>query len=110
MKIGEKIKILRKSSNISQEVLAQRLNVNRNCLSRVETGKVDPTITMVKDIATIFNVDIASLVDMKSGSMSYDDKIKLITEGCYYLTDKDLDFVIRMISIMREEYVRRSSD
>lgn len=110
MKIGEKIQSLRKSSGMSQEVLAQKLNVNRNCLSRIETGKVDPTITMVKEISTIFNVDIASLADMKSRSLSYDEKIKLINDGCYYLTDKDLDFIVRMISVMREEYVKRAND
>ncbi len=110
MKIGEKIKSLRKSNGMSQEVLAQKLNVNRNLLSRVETGKNDPTITMVKDIATIFNVDIASLADMKSKSMSYDEKMKIINDGCYYLTDKDLDMIVRMISVMREEYVKRSDN
>lgn len=110
MGIGEKIRTLRKSNNISQEVLAQKLNVNRNCLSRVETGKVDPTITMVMDVANIFDVDIASLVGMRQNSVSFEEKIKLITDGCYNLTEKDLDFILRMISIMREEYVRRSSD
>ena len=95
---------------MSQEVLAQKLNVNRNGLSRVETGKVDPSITMVKQIAEIFNVDIASLADVRTNSLSYNEKIKIIKDGCYYLTDKDLDFIIRIISVMREEYVRRSSD
>lgn len=110
MKIGEKIQTLRKSNGISQEVLAQRLNVNRNCLSRVETCKVDPTISMVLDISAIFNVSVESLLGVKDNSISYEEKIKEITDGCYYLTNKDLDFVLRMVSILREEYVKRSNN
>ena len=43
MKLGEKIKSLRKSKGISQEELAAMLKINRNYLSRVETGKSEPT-------------------------------------------------------------------
>ena len=110
MRIGDKIRTLRKNSGMSQEVLAQKLNVNRNCLSRVETGKVDPTITMVKEIAVIFKIDIASLVDLKTSSLDYEQKIKYITDGCYQLTEKDLDFVMRVVSVLSEEYVKRSSN
>ena len=42
MKLGEKIKYLRKSKGISQEELATMLKINRNFLSRIETGKSDP--------------------------------------------------------------------
>lgn len=41
MKLGEKIKYLRKSKGISQEELATMLKINRNFLSRIETGKSD---------------------------------------------------------------------
>lgn len=108
MKIGEKIQSLRKSSGMSQEVLAQKLNVNRNLLSRVETGKNDPDFSLVVNVSKIFNVDIASLADLDNKSLSYEDKIKEINDGCYYLTDNDLDLVIRMISVLKEEYVKRS--
>ena len=63
MKLGEKIKLLRKSKNISQEQLASMLNINRNYLSRVETGKSEPSSSVLKNIATIFNIDLNSLKD-----------------------------------------------
>ena len=43
MKLGEKIKLLRKGKKISQEELANMLKINRNYLSRIETGKYEPT-------------------------------------------------------------------
>ena len=39
VKIGDKIQSLRKNNSMSQEELAAELRINRNCLSRIETGK-----------------------------------------------------------------------
>lgn len=106
MKLGEKIKYLRKSKNISQEELATMLKINRNYLSRIETGKSEPSSSILKHIAEIFNIDLNSLLDISVEKMQIDNKIKFIEDNCKYLHDKDLDFIIRIISVMREEYVK----
>ena len=99
MKLGEKIKYLRKSKGISQEELATMLKINRNFLSRIETGKSDPN-------AGILN----SLLDINNSEEQGIDKIKYITENCKYLQDKDLEFIVRIMSVMREEYVKINTD
>ena len=108
MDFGNKVQVLRKSHGISQENLAAILKINRNYLSRIETGKSEPTLSIIKDIALYFNVDIASLMDIKNNSEKHDDKIKKISEGCRYLMDDDLNFLIRVISIMRKECVKKN--
>ena len=108
MDFGNKVQVLRKSHGISQENLAAILKINRNYLSRIETGKSEPTLSIIKDIALYFNVDIASLMDIKNNSEKHDDKVKKIAEGCRYLMDDDLDFLIRVISIMRKECVKKN--
>lgn len=80
MKLGEKIKYLRKSKGISQEELATMLKINRNFLSRIETGKSDPNAGILKSIAQIFNVDLNSLLDINNSEEQGIDKIKYITE------------------------------
>ena len=105
MKLGEKIKQLRKSKGISQEDLASMLKINRNYLSRIETGKSEPTSGVLKHIAEIFSVDLNSLLDIVDEDKNT-DKIKYIVDNCKYLHDKDLDFIVRVMSIMREEYVK----
>lgn len=45
-------------------------------------------------------------MDIKNNNNSV-NKIKKINEECKYLIDNDLDFLIRIISIMREEYVKK---
>lgn len=106
MKLGEKIKLLRKGKKISQEELANMLKINRNYLSRIETGKSEPTSSVLKNIAKIFNIDLNSPLDINNNDIENTDKIKYIVENCKYLNDSDLDFIVRIISIMREEYVK----
>lgn len=105
MKLGEKIKQLRKSKGISQEELASMLKINRNYLSRIETGKSEPTSSILKHVAEIFSIDLNSLLDITDEDKNT-DKIKYIVDNCRYLHDKDLDFIVRIMSIMREEYVK----
>ena len=107
MDFGKKVQMLRKNHNISQENLASLLKINRNYLSRIETGKSEPTLTIIKDIATFFKVDVASLMGFNNKNMKSSDKIKIITDGCEHLIDSDLDLLIRLISVMREEYVKK---
>ena len=110
MEFGNKVQMLRRNHNISQESLAAILKVNRNYLSRVETGKSEPTLSIIKEIAKYFEVDVATLMDISNASVSSEEKIKKITNGCHHLLDSDLDFILRIISVMREEYVKREKN
>ena len=107
MDFGKKIQMLRKSQGLSQESLAAILNINRNNLSRIENGKSEPTLSIIRNMVNYFKVDVASLMDIEGNSMDVEEKIKLISEECKYLLDNDLNFIIRMISVMREEYVKK---
>lgn len=107
MDFGKKVQSLRKNHGISQENLASLIKINRNYLSRIETGKSEPTLSVIKRIATYFDVDVASLMDIKKSDMNFDEKIKMITDECSYLMDADLDLLIRLISIMKSEYVKK---
>lgn len=106
MEFGEKVKLLRRKHDLSQDSLATILKINRNCLSRIETGKSEPSLSVIRDIAEYFKVDVASLMDVNGEKLDTKEKIKRITDGCQYLMDNDLDFLIRVISVMREEYVK----
>ena len=107
MDFGNKVQMLRRNHNISQESLAAILKVNRNYLSRIETGKSEPTLSVIRDIAKYFEVDVATLMDMQGSSVSSDEKIKKIVNGCHHLLDNYLDFLLRIISVMREECVKK---
>lgn len=59
--IGINIKSERLRRNISQERLAELTNISRNSVSLIETGKINPTILKVLDIADALGTDINEL-------------------------------------------------
>ena len=60
--IGINIKSERLRKGISQEELAEKCDISRNSVSLIETGKINPTILRVIDIARELKVSIESLV------------------------------------------------
>ena len=63
IKIGEKIKFLRKQKNISQETLAEYLGVSFQAVSKWETSAAMPDITLVPAIASFFGISTDELFD-----------------------------------------------
>ena len=60
--IGERIKKARKDKNITQEVLAERLNVSIGYISQVERGVTKISLDLLGAISSVLNCNIASLV------------------------------------------------
>ena len=63
IKLGEKIRSLRKAKNISQEVLAQYLGVSFQAVSKWENGDCLPDVPMIPAIASFFEVSTDELFD-----------------------------------------------
>lgn len=63
IRLGEKIRTLRKRKNISQEVLAQYLGVSFQAISKWENGDTMPDVTMIPAIASFFEVSTDELFD-----------------------------------------------
>lgn len=58
IKLGEKIRSLRKGKNISQEILAQYLGVSFQAVSKWENGDCLPDVLMIPAIAEAVRDDI----------------------------------------------------
>ncbi len=65
LKIGDKIKSLRKAQDITQEKLAAYLNISYQAVSKWENGTALPDITLVPQIANFFGVSADELLGMK---------------------------------------------
>lgn len=59
--LGINIKSERLRKNISQERLAELTNISRNSVSLIETGKINPTVLKVLDIAGVLGTDLNAL-------------------------------------------------
>ncbi|MBQ7014829.1 MAG: helix-turn-helix domain-containing protein [Clostridia bacterium] len=63
IKLGEKIKTLRKQKNLSQDVFANYLGVSFQAVSKWENGNTMPDVTMIPAIASFFGVSTDELFD-----------------------------------------------
>lgn len=61
--VGENIKNIRKKNNITQEELAEKINVTRQAVSNWENGKTEPDIETLSSIAAIFETSTDRLIN-----------------------------------------------
>lgn len=62
MYISDNIKRLRTLKKMSQKEVAISLNMDQPQYSRIESGKVEPTLTTLEKIANVFEVSLSELV------------------------------------------------
>ena len=65
MTFGEKLSSLRKQANLTQNDLAEKLNVSRQAITKWENGIGLPDLDNIKKLSSIFNVKIDDLLDYK---------------------------------------------
>lgn len=63
MNFGQNLRNLRKSRNISQEELAERVKVTRQSVSKWETGEAYPEMNNILELCKIFHCHINDLVN-----------------------------------------------
>lgn len=75
-KTGQFLKTLRKEKNITQENLAETLNVSTRTISRWETGRNMPDISLLVELSEFYQVSIAEIIDgeRKSEDMGQETK------------------------------------
>ena len=88
LETGRRIQKLRKAMGLTQEQLAERLNVSTVHLAKIETGKRGCSLDILIDFATFFNVSLDYLV---LGKVS-DSEVRV-----------RLDAAIRTLEALRED-------
>ena len=88
IKLGEKIKTLRKQRNISQEVLADFLGVSFQAVSKWETNSAMPDVALIPAIASFFGVSTDELFDFNLFEIERNVEAIVTESGKYYRKDK----------------------
>lgn len=70
--IGENIKQLRKANNITQEQLAEALNITCAAVSKWERGDTYPDITLLQPLAYFFGVTLDELMGYQASKIQKD--------------------------------------
>lgn len=96
MKIGFKIKELRKRIDLSQEKLGEKIGKSKQWVSRVETDNLTPDIDTVFQLAEVLQCDVMDI--LPSGRDVCDDP-----------TDFDTAMMLRQNEIKRDQQTIQSS-
>ncbi len=62
MNIGNNIKQFREIKNLSQDYLANELNISQSSYAKIESGAVIPKIDRLQEIAKILEVEVSALL------------------------------------------------
>ena len=88
MTLGQKLKEIRKKFNLSQEQLAEIMNVSRQAITKWENDNGLPDISNLTELSKVFNLTVDYLLDndnsLPSLSMKKElnkDKYKMNTKG-----------------------------
>lgn len=82
MKFGDNLKRLRKSKKISQEQLAEKMNVSRQSVSKWETGEAYPEMNNILELCKIFHCRVNDLVNdsiIDMDSLDEETKTNIVT-------------------------------
>ena len=101
MKFGDNLKQIRKSKNISQEELAEKLGVSRQSVSKWETGENYPSMYNIMCLCDIFKCKINNLVhESMSDINSLDEEIKMNVVKFKEDKQKKVKVLSKIISIV----------
>ena len=78
--IGDKIKKFRTINNISQNDLANKINVSRQTISKWENNKNTPSFYYIEEICKKYKLNINSFIDGNSSINLYPITLKLILQ------------------------------
>lgn len=96
-KIGSFLRELRKEQRITQEDLAEKLNVSSRTISRWETGSNMPDISLLIEIADFFDVGIPEIINGERKSEKMDEEVKEVAEKLSDYADAEKVNIIKEI-------------
>ena len=79
-KIGNFLKNLRKEKGITQEMLAEKLNVSGRTVSRWETGNNMPDISLLIELAEFYDISIPEIVNGERKNEKMNEEVKEVAE------------------------------
>lgn len=127
MSFGEKLTQLRKEKGMSQEDLANSLNVSRQAVSKWESNNSYPETDKIVAICKFFNVSMDEIIGLKEGrrkkdnktlslindyfdkfikgikmfySMTFNQKIKCLIEMCFYALILLIIFIVSRVILI----------
>lgn len=99
IKIGQQIRRIRQSKDLSQENIASELDITKGAFSKIERGATNVPITRLLQIAEVLEVDITEFfTDSKASKISEEPKTHY-----GFATKSDFEELVNMIKEVTQE-------
>ena len=99
-KIGNFLKELRKEKSLTQEQVAEKLGVSSRTISRWETGAYMPDISMLVDIAEMYDVDVREVIDGERKEENMNSEVKEVAEKMADYSRMETDNIKKWVKTM----------
>lgn len=99
-KIGEFLKTLRKDKKLTQEELADKMNVSRRTVSRWETGSNLPDLSILVELADLYDVDMREIFNGERKDKAVDKDLKETMLMAADYTDDNMKKVMKRMQIL----------
>lgn len=102
MELGKKIKQLRLGKGLTQEALAEILNISPQAISKWETDTAYPDIMLLPQLSVYFGITIDELFTLNTSSQL--ERIEHMLESKRELTDQDVQYAQQTLTdLLRHE-------
>lgn len=103
--IASNIKFLRKKAGISQDELANKLNIKRTSLSGYEIGNTEPNIDLLLKLSREFHISIDTLISQNLEMMNDIELEEVLTTTTVELSGKKLRVLATTVDSNNEENI-----
>lgn len=86
--IGNRIRQLRRDQGITQAQMAMKLNISDRHLRRIEAGEKGPSIDILVEIASLFNVSLDYIIMDKQPQSDLKKKLRALIQGLSELAEE----------------------
>ena len=106
-KIGQNIRKIRKAHGLSQEELAEKVNISTTHMSHIETGNTKLSLPVLVDIAAALEVRTDDLLNNNPAvaTSSVMDEIAAVLERCSAKESKVIADVVRATKLSMDKYL-----
>lgn len=99
-KLGARIQEIRKSKNLTQEVLAEKIDMDKPNLSNIECGKRFMTAETLEKLANALEVEEKELFDF-GHIQNRKELITLLNDTINNASDSELMYLYKVISALK---------
>lgn len=105
-KIGQRIRKIRKAHGLSQEELAEKINISTTHMSHIETGNTKLSLPVLVDIAAALDVRTDDLLESNTITTSAAlEEIAVVLDSCNAQEARVIADIVKAMKLSMDKYL-----